>query len=79
MYLLTMQVKASTSALPINQLEDWLQSVYRAVRNKINLENDLMKTHYDRRANTDEFRVGDLAWFYNPVRKKDRNPRLQRF
>ena len=37
-----------------------------------------MKTRYDLRRTTEEFRIGDRVWLYNPHRQKGLSPKLQR-
>lgn len=62
----------------LHHLSDRLKEVHNFVRQKGQLASDRMKTRYDRRANEFGFKNGDKVWFYNPIRRKGRNPKLQK-
>ncbi|KAJ8943324.1 hypothetical protein NQ318_004765, partial [Aromia moschata] len=61
----------------VGELERRMSAVHDHVRSRLQLENDRMKTRYNVRANSSSFQEGDLVWLYNPVRRKERSPKLQ--
>ncbi|KAJ8940117.1 hypothetical protein NQ318_009831 [Aromia moschata] len=55
-----------------------LDSIHDEVRKKMTFESNRSKNRYDARANTEGFHEDDEVWLYNPARKKERCPKLQK-
>ena len=55
-----------------------LEKIHEFARKHIALSSNNMKRLYDRSKHFNSYNAGDAAWFYNPLRKKGLNPKLQR-
>ncbi|KAK3913501.1 Retrovirus-related Pol polyprotein from transposon 412 [Frankliniella fusca] len=61
-----------------SQLREVLRCLHREARSNMLSASKKMKERYDRKARVTPFEAGDKVWFYNPVRKRGINPKLQR-
>uniref|UniRef100_A0A2C9LGT8 Integrase p58-like C-terminal domain-containing protein n=1 Tax=Biomphalaria glabrata TaxID=6526 RepID=A0A2C9LGT8_BIOGL len=70
--------KQTTASEYVTELRGRLERVHTLARSRIKDSSDLMKTRYDRRANSTGFVEHDLVWLYNTKRRKGRSPKLQK-
>ena len=59
------------------ELKNRLNQVHEVVRENLEIASDRMKARYDICADDSKFEPQDKVWFYNPQRKKGKNPKLQ--
>ena len=55
-----------------------LEKIHEFARKHIALSSNNMKRLYDRSKHFNSYNAGDAVWFYNPLRTKGLNPKLQR-
>lgn len=59
-------------------VRDTLRELHRVAYKNLVTAGQSMKQRYDQKAKVTPYTEGDVVWFYNPVRKIGRNPKLQR-
>ena len=68
---------ASSSENESSKEKETLNELHEYVRRKIKMTSDKMKARYDRAANSEGFKEGQLVLLYNPQRKIGLSPKLQ--
>lgn len=60
----------------VETLQTKTEKVHNFSRENLRIASDKMKRLYGVRSHRETFKRGDLLWFHNPRRKKDRSPNV---
>lgn len=68
-----------TSTIPdyVSAVRQKLESVHQAVRGKLKMKSNYVKSLYDRKVKKNLFEEGQKVWLYNPHRQVGKTPKLQ--
>jgi len=62
----------------VRNLQEKLDEIHQDVRDWIKMKSNKVKGRYDKKARDCFFEQGQKDWLYNPRRKKEKTPKLQR-